>query len=74
MPSFQICRSPGQILKLIRFGSLHLRGNWGLAIYGGSYVVNLFKQKVLSQKIDDFGTEAMRSSIFFIDFLIIFNA
>ena len=45
-----------------------------MAIYGGSYVVNLFKQKVLSQKIDDFGTEAMRSSIFFIDFLIIFNA
>jgi len=39
--------------KLIRFGCLHFRDNWGwtCTLYGGWYVVNLFKQKVVSQKI-----------------------
>jgi len=37
--------------KLIRFGSLHFKDNWGeVAMYGGSYVVNLFKQKVYQKK------------------------
>jgi len=53
MPSFQLCRSTGQ-----------KRQNWydladytsetiwlGVNMYGGSYVVNLFKQKIVSQRI-----------------------
>jgi len=36
--------------KLLRFSSLHFRVNWGVTMHGGSYVVNLFKQKVVSQK------------------------
>jgi len=32
-------------------------------MYGGSYVVNLFKQKVVSQKNDVFATETLHNNL-----------
>ena len=75
MPSFQFCRSTGQ-----------KRQNWydlaaytserklGVNICGGSYVVNLFKQKVVSQKIDVFAPMTLRNNIFVTYSLTIFTA
>jgi len=39
-----------------------------------SYVVNLFKQKVLSQKNDLFATVTLQNNLFFVDSLAIFTA
>jgi len=43
-------------------------------MYGGSYVVSLFKQKVVSQKNELFATMTLHINFFVIDSLIIFTA
>ena len=54
--------------KLLRFGSLHFRDKWGrpcrVTLYGGLYLVNLFKQKVVLQKNDLFATVTLHKILF----------
>ena len=56
IPLFQLCKSTGQ-----------KRQNWYvLAAYtsGGSYVINFFKQKIVSQKNDIFTTVRLQNNLF----------
>jgi len=52
-----------QILKP-DYGSATRQRQLGLTMYGGSYVVNLFKQKVVSQKNDVFTTVTLHNNLF----------
>ena len=52
--------------KLMRSGRLHFREReLGVNICSGSFVVNLFKQKVISQKINIFAPMTLHSNIFY---------
>jgi len=51
MPSFQLCRSTGRIVKTDTIWQPTIQRQLGVNIYGGSYVVNLFKQKVYHKKV-----------------------
>jgi len=50
MLSFQICRSIGQKRQNWYDLAAYTSETVGVTVYGGSYVVNLFKQEVLSQE------------------------
>jgi len=50
MLSFELCRTPVKNVKTDTIRQPTLQRQLGVTMYAGSYVFNLFRQKVVSQK------------------------
>jgi len=67
--SFQLCRAPVKNVKTDTIWQTTFQRQFGVPLYGGSYVLNLFKQKVVSQKSDLFATVTPHNNVSVIDSL-----
>jgi len=73
MPLFHLCRSTGQKVKTDTIWRPIIQRQAGVNMYGGSYVVNLFTQRVIT-KNDIFATAILHNNLFVIDSLTVVTA
>jgi len=64
MSSFQLCRSTLKNVKTDTIWQPTLQKQLGVTMYGGWYVINLFKEKIVSQRNDIFATVTLHNNLF----------